>query len=294
MASFRSLHRLLVSLFLLFMTAVCAQSAVTPPEAPEAFLRRLYQAHMSDYVTDVYWFDDPVKLSGYFDPPLVELFLRDEACKLATKDVCALNADPLTDGQDYDGRLSYRLAITGIEGAPLQFKALFANGGESRTIHFTLKSTGDGWRISDISYPRGGSVARQLSDYRPVFERLEEFVRYRENRSRSREVPQGSVVVRDGEICYLLFTLQAGNDYRQYLAALQLVERGYKLLDEIMVGGKGKREVAGMRVTAGKVILSTWEYGASGVAGEMVVTLRDRKLLPEGEGAPPFRGKPTE
>lgn len=280
------MHRLLLISLLFFQLVTCAQAAGSAPESPEAFLRRLYKAHMADYIRDGYWFDDRSKLSPYFDAKLVELFLRDEACKVITREICAADADPIIDGQDFDGRLSYTLAIAAVgQGAPDKFKVVFANGGERRTIFYTLISREGGWRISDITYPDGRSLARELSGYRPVFEKPEDYIRYLAKSSGQGEYEKARLVKRDGKIWFLLFTLEAGNDYRQHLAALRQADHGYRLVDEIVVGGRGERAVESVRVTAGQVVLGTKEFGprdpmcCPSVPGELTVTLQNDKLV---------------
>jgi len=260
------MRKLLFGAILFFQASGYAHAASPSTESPETFIQRLYKVYMVDYVKNVYWFDNPEKLIPYFEPALIDLFMRDEACKEATKGICASDSDPIINAQDYDEKHPYRLTVRQVGKKPVKLKVLFSDGmkhfgGDTRTIYYTLKKAGTGWLVSDISYSGRPSLAKELAGYKPDFDTIDDFIHFMEKTNKSEEYQKARTVQCESKMCFVLFTLEEGMNYHQHLAVLQSADNSYAFVDDMVVGGRGVRGIDSVRIANGKVMLETKEYG---------------------------------
>lgn len=151
------MKRTLVLIHLFLAAAVCYGAEQTP----EQFLRNLYLHDHRPMSKPVIDFDKRESLRKYFDAALTDLFIKDAECQQRTHEICNLDFDPIYDAQDVDDKTT-GLKISMVKKEPAQFAVTFTNIG-TRTLIYSLTKTGEGWRISDIRYSKGGSLKTILS-----------------------------------------------------------------------------------------------------------------------------------
>jgi hypothetical protein len=100
-------------------------------------------------------------LRRYFTPKLASALAADAACAARRREICALDFAPLWASQD---PAAQDLSVTGGAG-PGQVRVTFTYGatGQSIRLNFQLAPTKAGWRVADITYPTGPSLAQQLA-----------------------------------------------------------------------------------------------------------------------------------
>ena len=120
-------------------------ATVARPEAPEAFLRRIYAPYVRG--------DQHVSPTGkdaakIFDVRLSALIHKDQVN--AKGEIGALDQDPICDCQDF-GRLT-ALSIKLRQGDQRRAIAsvLFLNGSTPASLTYKLVSTRSGWRVADV------------------------------------------------------------------------------------------------------------------------------------------------
>jgi hypothetical protein len=92
------------------------------------------------------------ELGRWFDPALAALLAADHQCSRRSRQVCALDFDPLWDSQD---PLGATVAITpGARAGEVRVQLAYGSTPREPLI-FQLGSTATGWRIADIRYPGG-------------------------------------------------------------------------------------------------------------------------------------------
>ena len=99
-------------------------------------------------------------LGRWFDPTLAGLLVDDQACRRRTRQICALDFDPLWDSQD---PLGATVAITpGARAGEVQVRLAYGAGAPRAPLVFQLTAGPAGWRIADIRYPAGRPSLRGL------------------------------------------------------------------------------------------------------------------------------------
>ena len=100
-------------------------------------------------------------LGRWFDPTLARLLVDDHACRHRTRQICALDFDPLWDSQD---PLGATVAITpGLRLGEVQVQLAYGTGTSRAPLVFQLTAGPSGWRIADIRYPAGQAVAASVA-----------------------------------------------------------------------------------------------------------------------------------
>lgn len=153
-----TLRRVLL-ISLAFTSAACF-GADTKKSSPEDFIRSLYHFHQPGRDTPD-WFADKRTLAKYFAKELTALFIKDDECVKREQGVCNLDFDPIYDAQDFEKETT-NIQIAAVESQPDLFNVTFTNLG-TRTLVYRLTNTPNGWRISDIKYPKGPSLKEILS-----------------------------------------------------------------------------------------------------------------------------------
>lgn len=99
-------------------------------------------------------------LLRYFTPELASALAADAACAERRGEMCALDFAPLWASQD---PAAHDLSVApGTEAGQVRVQFYPATG-QVLQLTFRLVSTNGGWRIADILYPSGSSLARQLA-----------------------------------------------------------------------------------------------------------------------------------
>jgi len=122
--------------------------------APVAALYKAFawQALSDDKVFGEALVDQPAAtLSQYFDPTLTRLLADDAACQRRTQEICHLDFDILFDSQD--PRVT-DLTITVASRNTVEVRYKDPVSDAATLITFTVVKQAQGWRISDVSYPK--------------------------------------------------------------------------------------------------------------------------------------------
>jgi hypothetical protein len=137
---------------------------------PDSLLRRLYAAHQPWSGKDVRVDRDALaegRLARLLDESLLGLFRVDDNCKRSTGGVGLLELDPFLAAQDYGLGLSDLgiQCVTAGKSATCKVSfQLFSDQPDTRQIlDYRLVLSPEGWRIHDIEYQRGLSLAATLS-----------------------------------------------------------------------------------------------------------------------------------
>lgn len=101
-------------------------------------------------------------LRRYFTPALASALAADAACAARRREICALDFAPLWASQD---PAAQDLSITpGTGGNQVQVRFRAPSAQEWLVLTFQLAPTAAGWRVADISYPSGPSLAKLLAE----------------------------------------------------------------------------------------------------------------------------------
>ena len=100
-------------------------------------------------------------LLKYFTPKLASALAADSACAARHHEVCALDFAPLWASQDPGAP---NLSISGgRDPGHVHVEFAYPATGQVLKLTFLLVLTKAGWRVADIVYPSGPSLAKQLS-----------------------------------------------------------------------------------------------------------------------------------
>ena len=98
-------------------------------------------------------------LERYFTGELATLLLQDRECAARTKEICKLDFDPIWDSQD---PAAYQMKITDAGSGLVRVSYLYPGSGKKTELTFKTVKTAAGWRIADIRYHSGPSLATLL------------------------------------------------------------------------------------------------------------------------------------
>lgn len=146
---------------------------VLPPRGrtPESLLRALYASHepwRGEDLLDGVGPGEEDPLARYLDGSLLRLLRSDDDCRRRTGGVGLLDFDPFLDAQDYDDAGLSRLAFEasssrGTARCVVSFLLFSGEPQSARRLVYELVRTADGWRIRDVDYGKGRTLARILS-----------------------------------------------------------------------------------------------------------------------------------
>jgi hypothetical protein len=143
------------------VVALIATAPSVPSQPPSGVVRALYAAYGRAGKGQWAW-NDRTALGRYFEPQLVELFVKEEACKAKTGEICNLEFDPLSAAQDAVLG-EHVVAIRMAKAKSDVCEVVLGGRGRKRTLRYDLRKTDAGWRIADIHYPDGTSLRSLLS-----------------------------------------------------------------------------------------------------------------------------------
>ena len=156
---------LLLASLLVSLTSI----SVAQPRAritPDTIVRNLYAARKRPATDPFFQTKSRARLNKYFTKDLGDLIWKDAVVSAKSKEVGALEGDPLYNAQD--------MKITAFRIKPPQYgegnlnladvPVTFKNFGKEQTILFRLERDNTGvWKISDIFYPGNPDDASSLT-----------------------------------------------------------------------------------------------------------------------------------
>ena len=133
--------------------------------APQTVVRNLYAARKRPATDPFFQTKSRARLNKYFTRDLGDLIWKDAVTSAKSKEVGALDGDPLYNAQD--------MKITAFRIQPPQYgegnlnladvPVTFKNFGKEQTILFRVERDNTGvWKISDIFYPGNPDDASSL------------------------------------------------------------------------------------------------------------------------------------
>src|ERR1041384_7709739 len=133
---------------------------------PDAVVRNLYAARKRPATDPFFQTKSRARLDKYFTKELGDLIWKDAVAAAKSKEVGALDGDPLYNAQD--------MKITAFRIKPPQYgegnlnladvPVTFKNFGKEETVLFRLERAKTGvWKISDIFYPGNPDDASSLT-----------------------------------------------------------------------------------------------------------------------------------
>ena len=133
---------------------------------PDTVVRNLYAARKRPATDPFFQTKSRARLNKYFTKDLGDLIWKDAVASAKSKEVGALEGDPLYNAQD--------MKITAFQIKPPQYgegnlnladvPVTFKNFGKKQTILFRLERDNTGvWKISDIFYPDNPDDASSLT-----------------------------------------------------------------------------------------------------------------------------------
>ena len=100
-------------------------------------------------------------LLRYFTPQLSAALAADAECAARTQEICALDFLPLWASQD---PAATNLQVTpGAQSGQVKVRYIYPPTGAVVVLRYRLLQTKAGWRVSDIVYPSGESLASLLA-----------------------------------------------------------------------------------------------------------------------------------
>ncbi|WCE06165.1 hypothetical protein [Pseudoxanthomonas sp. JBR18] len=154
--------RLVVSCLL--MLAAATTTGATPDLHQREVVARLYHdfAWEAVVVTNETGLAEQPKdvLLRYFTPGLAGLLVEDARCKARRREICRLDFTPLWASQD---PAAEGLTIVQASGDTVGVQYVVPSTREHVSLVFHVVKTAAGWRVGDITYPQGSSLAGLLS-----------------------------------------------------------------------------------------------------------------------------------
>ena len=103
-------------------------------------------------------------LARYFDDGLVKLLLREQECVRRVEGICRIDVDPRYDAQDVDID-DFRVCAADSKRELVSVR--FRNLGKETVVTYRIRKTHRSWRIGDVLYTSGPSLAQLLSQPEP-------------------------------------------------------------------------------------------------------------------------------
>ncbi len=98
-------------------------------------------------------------LYKYFEKNLADMIWKD--ARGSKEEVGAIDGDPLYDAQDMEIK-KFVIGKASYENGKARVNVSFENFGQKRAIVFLLVNGRTGWKISDIDYGEGRTLAGEL------------------------------------------------------------------------------------------------------------------------------------
>lgn len=137
-----------------------AESQAATAEALVADLYKQHDARKSPFFQT----KNRALVDKYFTKPLADLIWKDATSSKG--EVGAIDGDPLYNAQDVEIK-NFAVGKGDVKGDTATVPVTFTNFGEKKTVTFTLKKTGEAWKIDNIGYGEGDSLMKWLTDTYP-------------------------------------------------------------------------------------------------------------------------------
>ena len=138
--------------------ALHAQSRSTNRMSPNTLVTDLYRQHNRKH-SPFFQTRSRALLYKYFEKSLADMIWKDAAGSKG--EVGAIDGDPLYDAQDMQIR-KFVIGKPSYENGKAKVNVSFENFRQKKTIVFLLTNGRTGWRISDIDYGDGRTLAGEL------------------------------------------------------------------------------------------------------------------------------------
>jgi Protein of unknown function (DUF3828) len=131
-------------------------TAATPVAilSPEAVVAALYKQHKK--ASPFFQHRSRALLDKYFDKPLANLLWKDATT--VRDEVGALDGDPLYNAQDMEIK-NFAIGKAVVNAGSAEVKVTFQNFDRNEVITFDLVMRKPGWKIADIKYADGTTLA---------------------------------------------------------------------------------------------------------------------------------------
>ena len=139
-----------------------AQSQRNLRASPGALVADLYKAHQRKR-SPFFQTRSRALLYKYFEKSLADMIWKDAVSSKG--EVGAIDGDPLYDAQDMEIK-SFAIGKATYDQGKAKVAVSFENFGKQKTIVFVLVNGRIGWRISDIDYGEGRTLAGELKESR--------------------------------------------------------------------------------------------------------------------------------
>ena len=136
-------------------------AAARPAASPEAVVGDLYKQHDADR-SPFFQTDDRARVDKYFDKALADLIWKE--AQSSKGEVGALGADPLYNAQDTEIKKFAVRTVSQTDGKA-EVAVTFENFGQKQRILYRLVAAGADWKIADIDYGDGTTLAKMIKEY---------------------------------------------------------------------------------------------------------------------------------
>ena len=145
-----------------FSLVVFAQGTASKRTGPDALVADLYKANKQKR-SPFFQTRSRALLYKYFEKSLADLIWKDAVHSKG--EVGAIDGDPLYDAQDMEIK-KFAIKKPKYEEGRALVDATFENFGKPQTITFIVVKGKTGWRIRDIVYSEGRTLAGELKETR--------------------------------------------------------------------------------------------------------------------------------
>jgi hypothetical protein len=133
--------------------------ALAPPDAPEAAVQRLLEAH---FAGDMGFTPDTVaRRRAHYSASLLAAIDAYFAHPHPQDEPPPINGDPITDSQEYP--VLFSVGNARREGDTAIVPVRYDDGYRARRVQFVLRQEQDAWRIDDLRYEYDGTLREALS-----------------------------------------------------------------------------------------------------------------------------------
>src|SRR6478736_4480260 len=153
---------LLIIAISMIAASVCAQTRPASPKTPEALVADLYQAQKAKR-GPFFQRRSRALVDKYFVKSLADLIWKD--ARTSKGEVGVIDGDPLYDAQDMEIK-HFAIAKPRYEEGRAMVDATFENFGQKKTITYIVVKGTAGWRIRDIVYGEGRTLASEFKESR--------------------------------------------------------------------------------------------------------------------------------
>ena len=156
------LKPVLLAIVLVLAACICSGAYAQTRLSPNALVADLYKAHQQKR-SPFFQTRSRALLYKYFEKSLADLIWKDAVSSKG--EVGVIDGDPLYDAQDMEIK-NFAIAKPRYEAGKAMVDVNFENFGQKKTITFILVNGKSGWRIHDINYGEGRTLASEFKESR--------------------------------------------------------------------------------------------------------------------------------